>query len=132
MLDKGRVKILLADDEEDTITVLTDILEDEGYHIITTNNGEGALRLIEEEKPDLLILDLKIPGQDGESILKQLCGENPQTAIKVVILTGFNDFNVTKERIQKLYHSVVVDYVDKPIDIDQFSALVARHVGSLS
>lgn len=122
------LKILVADDEEDTLIVLKDDLEEQGYQVFTALDGNEALRLLHAERPEILVLDLKMPGVDGERILSKIAEENFVPGIKVFVLTGFNDFDVTKERIRMKFGAIVAGYLEKPIDIDQFNSVIAEHV----
>lgn len=65
-------KILVVDDEKNIRLLLEEELTDEGYEVITANNGAMALKMIREEKPDLVTLDIKMPGEDGLSILRKI------------------------------------------------------------
>ncbi len=65
-------KILVVDDETNIRLLLKEELTDEGYEVITAENGEEALKMIKENKPDLFTLDIKMPGEDGLSILRKI------------------------------------------------------------
>ena len=65
-------KILIVDDEKNIRLLLNEELSDEGYDVITAENGAIALQKISEEKPDLITLDIKMPGEDGLSILRKI------------------------------------------------------------
>jgi two-component system response regulator len=65
-------KILVVDDEQNIRFLLKEELTDEGYDVITADSGEIALKMIEEKKPDLVTLDIKMPGEDGLSILRKI------------------------------------------------------------
>lgn len=123
-----KAKILLADDEEDTVAILKDALEDDGYTVLTALNGRDVLNFVKQENPDLMILDLRMPGLDGERILQELDQTGIAPGIKVFILTGFNDFNVTKERIQRKFQHLVVDYLEKPVDLNSLCERIARRL----
>ena len=82
-------KILLIDDEMDFITVMQLRLQANGYTVITAYTGEEALRKIKEEKPDALLLDIMLPGEDGLSILKKIRQENQN--IPVFMMTAFSN-----------------------------------------
>jgi two-component system alkaline phosphatase synthesis response regulator PhoP len=82
-------KILVVDDEESILTLLKFNLEKSGFQVITSLDGREALRIIELEKPDLVVLDLMLPGLDGMEILKTLRQEKNNTP--VLMLTAKND-----------------------------------------
>ena len=65
-------KILVVDDEHNIRLLLKEELTDEGYNVIMAENGEKALKMIVSEKPDLVTLDIKMPGEDGLSILRRI------------------------------------------------------------
>ncbi len=65
-------KILVVDDEKNIRLLLTEELTDEGYDVITAENGAVALQKIREEKPDLVTLDIKMPGEDGLAVLRKI------------------------------------------------------------
>ncbi|MDD5216517.1 MAG: response regulator [Candidatus Omnitrophica bacterium] len=126
---KSKAKILIADDEPDTLTLFRDAFEEEGYQVFTVSNGTDAPRVIQAERPDAIILDLKIPGTDGETILADLLREKPVQAAKVFIMTGFNDFDVTKTRVRNQFGAIIADYLEKPVDIHQVVAMIKYHLG---
>lgn len=123
-----RKKILVADDEEDTITVLRDVFEEEGYEVIGAGNGEETLEAIRRETPDVLLLDLRLPRLSGEDILEEVCKDNLAPDMKIMILTGFSDFDITKERIQRKFGERISQYLEKPVDIEDLCRLVERHL----
>lgn len=95
--EAGKKKILVIDDEEPTVTTLTVGLEKEGYEVFGAYTGEKGLQLAQTERPDAIILDIFLPGEDGLSLLKKLkrpldreTGESSKTrGIPVIILTGY-------------------------------------------
>ena len=83
-----RKKILVVDDEIDIHQMIADRLTDVGYETTVASNGEEALRKIQLEKPDLVILDVVMPGIDGASVCATL-KEDPRTkTIPIIFLTG--------------------------------------------
>jgi len=81
-------KILVVDDEETICNLLSRLLEREGYKVIKTTRGQDALKLILNEKPDLMILDLNLPDLSGESIYKSV-RQTPQAKnLPILIITG--------------------------------------------
>lgn len=65
-------KILVVDDERNIRLLLEEELKDEGYDVVLAENGAAALRMVEEEKPDLVTLDISMPGEDGLTILRKI------------------------------------------------------------
>lgn len=84
-------KILFIEDESALQEALTHVLEEEGFMIISALDGETGTRLAQEEKPDLILLDLILPKKDGFEVLKDL-KETPDTKnIPVIVLTNLED-----------------------------------------
>ena len=81
--------ILIVDDEPSILHSLSGLLSDEGFEVTTAANGYEALKIIEAESPDLVLLDIWMPGIDGIETLKEIKKENP--TIQVIIITGHGD-----------------------------------------
>ena len=104
-------KILLVDDEEDLVKDLSAFLEEEGYEVSTALDGETALKKIQEEKPDLVLLDLNIPKMSGFQILERI--RPKETGIKVLIFSGI----ATQEDKARALSLGARDCLNKPIYI---------------
>jgi len=81
-------KILIVDDEKDIVKMLDYNLKKEGFRIISANDGEDALDLAVREHPDLIILDLMLPGMDGLEVCKALKKESKTAKIPIIMLTA--------------------------------------------
>jgi Fe-S oxidoreductase/CheY-like chemotaxis protein len=81
-------KILVVDDEADIRTFLSAIMEDNGATVITAENGDQALALAKQEKPDLMTLDLSMPGKDGGAVYAALRADSATATLPVCIITG--------------------------------------------
>lgn len=91
--------ILIVDDEEDAHMILRDILSKEKYRVLDAASGEEALRKVREEKPDLVLLDTKLPDMDGIEVCRQIKGIKGLT-VKVIVYTGYIDaVDVTRARL---------------------------------
>ena len=78
--------VLIVDDEEMIRQSLEGILTDEGYDVLTASSGEEALKIIEDELPSLVLLDIWLPGMDGIEALKAIKAAHPQ--LQVVMMSG--------------------------------------------
>ena len=80
-------KILIVDDETNMRTILVDIFAEEGHKVIEAANGEEALDKVHKEKPDLVLVDTKLPGMDGIEVCRQI-KQVEKLATKVIVYTG--------------------------------------------
>ncbi len=112
--------ILVVDDEESICRSLAGILSDEGYRVLTVGSGEEALKVIEEELPDLVLLDIWLPGIDGIETLKVIKRDYPQ--MQVVIMSGHG----TIETAVKATKLGAFDFLEKPLSLEKM-VLVINH-----
>lgn len=105
-------KILVVDDEEDFVSGLTDRLEVRDIKADVAMDGETALKKLEEGAPEVLILDLKMPGMDGLEVLRKVKKAYPST--QVIILTGHS----TDEARKKAQKLGAYAYLEKPVETD--------------
>lgn len=105
--------ILIVDDEASILQSLSGILTDEGFEVVTASNGYEALQLIDKECPDLVLLDIWMPGIDGIETLKEIKKENP--ALQVVMITGHG----TIETAVSATKFGAFDFIEKPLSIDK-------------
>src|SRR5947209_15003682 len=81
--------VLAVDDEEDILTIIRHNLEREGHRVLTAPNGDRALELVREEQPDVVVLDVMMPGTDGWGVLNMIKAEREElAAIPVLMLTA--------------------------------------------
>lgn len=90
-------KILVVDDEKKIVDLLYNFLSKEGFRVLTATDGESCLRIARQEAPDLIVLDVMMPGMDGGDIASNLQEDEKTKNIPVIFLTGA----VTKEEVAK-------------------------------
>ena len=105
--------ILIVDDEPSIVKSLKGLLSDEGFDVLTAPNGYEALKIIESDSPDLVLLDIWMPGIDGIETLKEIKTSNPY--IQVIIITGHGNVE-TAVKATKLG---AFDLIEKPLSIDK-------------
>jgi two-component system nitrogen regulation response regulator NtrX len=105
--------ILIVDDEESICQTIRGILTDEGHEVITAASGEEALRMVEEEMPILVLLDIWLPGIDGLEVLKAIKTGHPQ--ILVVMMSGHG----TIETAVKATKLGAFDFIEKPLSLEK-------------
>jgi len=107
-------KILVIDDEPDVVSYLSAFLEDEGFQVLTASNGPDGLALAREEAPDLITLDITMPGMSGIEVLTKLRRDENLNGLPVVIITGVTSFDKLTD-----YRDVRAPegFMQKPIDL---------------
>ena len=114
------MKILVVDDEKDIVDLVSYNLEKEGFKVLKAYDGEGALQLVKTKTPDLVILDLMLPGMQGMEVCKKI-RENPRSAsLPIIMLTAKGD---EVDRVVGLEMGAD-DYVAKPFSVRELSARV--------
>ena len=112
------LKLLLIDDEEGIRKLLSISLRNEGYDVITADNGQSGIELFELENPSIVLTDIKMPGMDGIDVLRRIKRTNPDA--EVIIITGHGDM----EKAVKSIQLEASDFIAKPINTDTlFKAL---------
>jgi DNA-binding NtrC family response regulator len=114
----SQTKILLVDDEVEFASALAERLQLRNYDVKTANNALEALAVIHTHLPDVIILDLKIPGMDGIETLKTIKKIDP--TIEVIMLTGHGDVESVTEGMK----SGVFEYIMKPVDIGELTVKI--------
>jgi len=113
-------RVLVVDDEPDMLENFTRILRRAGYRCLTASDGERGLALLESERPDLLVTDLKMPGIDGMELLRQARELDP--ALPVIVITAF----ATIESAVAAIKEGAFDYLPKNFSIEQLHVTVER------
>jgi len=118
-------RILITDDEEDICSTLAEYLEDKGYEVFQATNGQDALRLLKEVRPHLMLLDIRMPEQDGIEILRRVRQIDNQ--IGVIMITAFHDVNIAQEALKL----GACDFVTKPVDLNYLDKSVKVKVKAM-
>ena len=113
-------KILVVDDDASLRRVLEYNLAKEGYAVLTADSGEKALALLEAERVDLLITDIKMPGMDGMDLLRRVRQASPET--QVIVITAFGTIEMAVEAMK----AGAFEYVTKPFNRDELSLAVRK------
>ena len=113
-------KILVVDDETSMRKNITDLLSPLGYEAIEAGNGEMALQKFNQDKPNVVILDINIPKKDGLAVLKEM--KAIANDVPVIIFTAYG----TSERAIEAMKLGAFDYLEKPFELDEFILVVER------
>lgn len=109
--ENSKKRILAVDDTAIILTRISNILRDD-YEVITVNSGIRALKYLEQEKPDLILLDIQMTQKDGIETLREIRTMNGRADIPVIMLTGVED----KDIVLKSAKLGICDYVLKPFN----------------
>ena len=120
---RERGRVLVVDDDEDVRDTLARALEDEGYGAASAATGPEALELVRREVPDVVLLDLKLPGMGGPEVLKEIRKRHPD--LPVVIVTGYPDSDLMAEAMR--YSPLLL--LPKPVEPQQVLEAVSLALG---
>jgi two-component system response regulator AtoC len=115
-------RILVADDDAATRSMLIELLRGEGYDILEAKSGNEVLRIVPVEEPDLLLIDLRMPDQDGIQILRRLSAQDIGVG-NVILMTAYGTSSTTIEAM----HLGAYDYITKPFDVDRVLFTIRRY-----
>jgi DNA-binding response OmpR family regulator len=105
-------RILVVDDEPDSVELLKEFLSTKGYDVITASSGEMALRKAKEERPHLILLDVRMPGMSGLDVLRQI--RETDKEVGVIMVTGVNE----EETGRRALEMGAFDYIVKPLNLE--------------
>ena len=106
----NKTKILVIDDEKDLCFLFKKILTPEGYTVFTAGNGYDGIKINQKNDPDIILLDLKMPGIDGIETLRRI--RKKDSGVIVIIITGYGD----AETIREAEDLNVYEYMSKPFN----------------
>ncbi len=115
--------ILIVDDEDDVRESVREVLSDEGYRVVDTGDGTRVLRMIDEEKPGLVLLDIWMPQTDGIGLLKEIKNKEPD--INVVMISGHGNIHTAVTATK----AGAFDFIEKPLSLDGLLLTVRRAFG---
>ena len=114
-------RILLVDDEEGIQLLYREEFEEEGFEVITAYNGEEAMEKFSHEPPDLVILDINMPGMSGIEVLRRMKEINPN--LPVILSSAYQEYK------QDFGTWASEDYIVKSANMDELKNAVRKHLG---
>lgn len=118
-------KILVVDDQQANLRVVGMLLSRQGYHVLTADSGPRALEICENDPPDLVLLDMMMPGMDGFQVMEEMRAGAAPPSLPVVFVTAAQD----RDLLLRAFDAGAVDYVTKPFLPEELLARVSAHVG---
>ena len=116
--------ILIVEDSPDNMKLFTTLLTLRQHTVVPLTSGEGLLAAIEAARPDLILMDIQLPGKDGLELVREI-RRSPQAAVRVVALTAHAMSGDRERAIEAGFDG----YIAKPIDIRSFPGQVAHELG---
>jgi two-component system nitrogen regulation response regulator GlnG len=113
-------EILVVDDDQSIATAFERFLKHEGHVCTLASNAEEAFRLVSERDPDLVVMDIRMPGSDGLEILQELRSRYPD--LHVVMMTAYGTSQTSIDAIR----AGAFEYLTKPLDLDQLRVVIRK------
>jgi len=124
-----KAKILLVDDDADFVESTKIVLESKPYEVVVAVNGDEGLRKAREENPDLILLDIIMPVEDGFTAAEQLKNDPKLARIPVLMLTSYSSKGAeTSIPRSRGYELEADDYIDKPVSPNDLLAIVDKYL----
>lgn len=120
------MKLLIVDDEIEICDFLKSFFEERKFEVKTASSGQAALDLAEQFKPNVILLDIKMPGMDGVQVLGHLKKKYPRT--KVIMVTALE----TRDKIEECLRLGADNYITKPLSLEYLENDVREKIESLS
>jgi len=111
-------RVLVVDDEPDAIDLLREFLTTKGYEVLAASNGEEALRKVKEDRPHLILLDVRMPKMSGLEVLGQV--REIDREVGVIMVSAVNE----EETGRKALKMGAFDYITKPLDFDYLERIL--------
>ena len=112
---KSRKRILVVDDEKAIATLLSNRLRNWGYDVMIAMNGKEGLRIAQEGRPDLILLDIRMPDMDGHEVCARLREEIPTSRPRIIFVTALG----MPEHIESGFNAKPDGYLVKPFEADE-------------
>lgn len=123
-MEAKRAKILIVDDSKNIRKLLSIVLKNEKYEIIESGDGNEALEKARKERPDLILLDVIIPGKDGITVCREIKSDRRTKNIPVIVITS----DASGETRQKAISSGEAAFITKPFEPKEIREAVKKHL----
>jgi DNA-binding response OmpR family regulator len=118
----GTTTVAIVEDDANTREVFRTILEHDGYRVVEACDGPAAVKLVMAERPDVVLLDLGLPGLDGASVVEQIRADPATASVRIIVVTA----TVQDDARKWALHCGCYDYIEKPVELRVLTAVVER------
>jgi len=115
-------KILVVDDEQDICDFVKNFFQERGYDVFTASSGDEALTIVKTNRPELILLDIKMKGMDGIATLRHL--KDIDKNLKVIMVTALDD----QEKMDEACRLGACEYITKPLVLDHLEQTVEKNL----
>ena len=119
-------KIMVVDDENSLLELVSALMEQEGYEVITAISGQECLEKLKTVKPDLILLDMMMPGMSGREVCEKIRGDPKTKDLKIAFITVAKFSETGKEMLTEMK---VLDYITKPFENEDLTRRVKKMLG---
>ncbi|XER10156.1 Protein-glutamate methylesterase/protein-glutamine glutaminase [Sporomusa aerivorans] len=123
-MSNSQATILVIDDQPGIRRLLTEVLQDEGYRVVTAANGYEGIQAAQEVHPNVILMDMKMPGMDGIEALKKL--KRQGQGDQVIMMTAYGELDMVNEARE----AGMRDYITKPFDIMSLCQIIEANIGN--
>jgi CheY-like chemotaxis protein len=121
-IEPQKFLVLVVDDSADNLAVISLFLQQQGYRVVTANNGEDAVTVAGQMLPNIILMDINLPTLDGLGATRRIRDTDTLRDVPVVAITAFG----TEGFQRAAYDAGISGYLTKPIDLDRMNQLIAR------
>jgi two-component system, cell cycle response regulator DivK len=123
----SRRRILVVEDNPDNMTLIVDVLTSLNYEVLQATDGQRGVEMVDEERPDLVLMDLSLPKMDGWTATRTLKAEHDLKEIPIIALTAHA---MVGDR-ERAMEAGCDDYVSKPINLQELATKLKKFLGTL-
>lgn len=126
-------KVLVVDDEQDSVDIVETMLSEiDGITVVSANDGDSCLEKAQKEIPDLIILDVQMPGKNGFEVFAELAKGEATSSIPVIMLTGIAEkagIAFSSDDMKEFINKEPADYIEKPVEPKTLQDAVKKALG---
>lgn len=115
-LESGKRKVLVVDDDQELVELISEVLERDGrFEVRTANNGFDAGMLVKDYRPDLIVLDVMLPDINGKEVCQRVRNDPTMEDVKIICISGM----VEEDKIDSLREAGANDFLNKPFEVEK-------------